>query len=127
MNKSYRSIYNEALGAWVAVSELDAAKGKSNSAGVESLVPPNAGFGNFALKKLVWASITALGLASTPTIYASTVQSGPLVGGVAAGGSACGIGATSWDGFNYTGVAVTDGTGFFSLVAGCSDYVHIML
>lgn len=28
MNKSYRSIWNEALGAWVAVSEIETAKGK---------------------------------------------------------------------------------------------------
>lgn len=28
MNKSYRSIWNEALGAWVAVSEIEKAKGK---------------------------------------------------------------------------------------------------
>ncbi|OXH91288.1 hypothetical protein CA831_07250, partial [Burkholderia multivorans] len=27
MNRTYRSIWNEALGAWVAASELDAARG----------------------------------------------------------------------------------------------------
>ncbi|WP_249214398.1 ESPR domain-containing protein [Burkholderia cenocepacia] len=28
MNKSFKSIWNEALGAWVAASELDRARGK---------------------------------------------------------------------------------------------------
>jgi len=27
MNKTYRSVWNEALGAWVAVSEVGAARG----------------------------------------------------------------------------------------------------
>jgi len=30
MNKSYRVIFNEALGAWVAVSEIESAKGKKS-------------------------------------------------------------------------------------------------
>ena len=33
MNKSHRSVWNESLGAWVAASELTAARGKSNKAG----------------------------------------------------------------------------------------------
>jgi len=33
MNKSYRSIYNEALGTWVAVSEIDSARGKKSRGG----------------------------------------------------------------------------------------------
>ncbi|HFC8542748.1 TPA: YadA-like family protein [Neisseria weaveri] len=36
MNKNYRSIWNEALGAWVAVSEIETAKGKPNTAGVKT-------------------------------------------------------------------------------------------
>ena len=32
MNKSYKTIWNEALGAWVAGSELDRAQGKRQSA-----------------------------------------------------------------------------------------------
>ena len=35
MNKSYRSIWNDALGAWVAVSEIETAKGKPVGSGVE--------------------------------------------------------------------------------------------
>ncbi|MCO8649406.1 autotransporter adhesin family protein, partial [Burkholderia multivorans] len=34
MNRTYRSIWNEALGAWVAASELDAARGKPNKSAV---------------------------------------------------------------------------------------------
>ncbi|MDO4907016.1 ESPR-type extended signal peptide-containing protein, partial [Neisseria sp.] len=35
MNKSYRSIWNEALGAWVAVSEIEKAKGKPAGSSVQ--------------------------------------------------------------------------------------------
>jgi hypothetical protein len=35
MNKSYRSIYNERLGAWVAVSETASARGKKSSGAVK--------------------------------------------------------------------------------------------
>ncbi|WP_369598783.1 ESPR domain-containing protein, partial [Pseudomonas aeruginosa] len=38
MNKSYRTIWNEALGAWVAASENDAARGKPNKRGAIALV-----------------------------------------------------------------------------------------
>ena len=34
MNKSYRSIWNESLGAWVAVSELTKARGKRSKSAV---------------------------------------------------------------------------------------------
>ncbi|HSW20371.1 MAG TPA: ESPR domain-containing protein [Ramlibacter sp.] len=34
MNRSYRSIWNEALGAWVAASEITSANGKRSKAGV---------------------------------------------------------------------------------------------
>lgn len=115
MNKSYRSIYNEALGAWVAVSELDTAKGKSNSNNSGNLVEPRtlSVCQTFKLKKQVWASIVALGFSSTSTVYASTIQSGPVIGGVAAGGSACAaVGAVqTHDGFNYTSAAVLMGVG----------------
>ena len=125
MNKSYRSIYNEALGAWVAVSELDTAKGKSNSNNSGSLVEPRTvSVGQtFKLKKQVWASIVALGFSPTSAVYASTIQSGPVIGGVAAGGSACtAFGTTqTYDGYNYTSAAVVDGSGNFSLVGGCSS------
>ena len=40
MNKSYRSVWNESLGAWVAVSELASAAGKRSTAKVDA--PPVA-------------------------------------------------------------------------------------
>jgi hypothetical protein len=47
MNKSYRSVYNEALGAWVATSEVTSSRGKKSSspvaAGVVALVLMLAG------------------------------------------------------------------------------------
>ncbi|WP_325089368.1 ESPR domain-containing protein [Burkholderia contaminans] len=38
MNKSYRTIWNEALGAWVAASENDSARGKPNKRSVVALI-----------------------------------------------------------------------------------------
>ena len=38
MNKSYRTIWNEALGAWVAASENDSARGKPNKRSVVALM-----------------------------------------------------------------------------------------
>src|SRR5579862_7226833 len=38
MNKSYRTIWNEAIGAWVAASELDSARGKPNKSSIVSVV-----------------------------------------------------------------------------------------
>ncbi|QFZ83828.1 hypothetical protein GFK26_14230 [Variovorax paradoxus] len=37
MNKSYRSIWNEALGAWVAASELTSARGKKSKSRVATV------------------------------------------------------------------------------------------
>ena len=31
MNKIFRTIYNESLGAWVAISEVDSTRGRSSS------------------------------------------------------------------------------------------------
>jgi hypothetical protein len=38
MNKSYRSIWNEALGAWVAASEITSARGKRSKSKVAAAV-----------------------------------------------------------------------------------------
>ncbi|WP_143282445.1 ESPR domain-containing protein, partial [Burkholderia mallei] len=38
MNRSYRSIWNEALGAWVAASEISSARGKPNKSAVAKVV-----------------------------------------------------------------------------------------
>jgi hypothetical protein len=34
MNRSYRTVWNEALGAWVAISEISSARGKKSSSKV---------------------------------------------------------------------------------------------
>ena len=67
MNKSYRSIYNEATGAWVAVSETTSARGKKSSG-----------------KKAAVAAVIALHLAVSGSAYAANAglaggpTSGPL-------------------------------------------------
>lgn len=43
MNKSYRSIWNEALGAWVAASEVTKARGKRGRSAVISLAVVGGG------------------------------------------------------------------------------------
>ncbi|MDO5667480.1 MAG: YadA-like family protein [Alcaligenaceae bacterium] len=50
MNYIYKSIFNESLGAWVAVSEIDSAKGKKSSGG------------NFAALKLLVLTLSAFGV-----------------------------------------------------------------
>lgn len=44
MNAIYRSVYNESLGAWVAVPEFTAAKGKKNSVKVSTSTRSQARF-----------------------------------------------------------------------------------
>ncbi|WP_373755485.1 ESPR-type extended signal peptide-containing protein, partial [Neisseria sp.] len=65
MNKNYRSIWNEALGAWVAVSEIENAKGKpakSGFAGALSAVGTVAGRGaRFAFTAVMSALLLASG------------------------------------------------------------------
>ena len=50
MNKSYRSIWNESLGAWVAASEITSARGKrSSSAAVISGAVLSVALASFGL------------------------------------------------------------------------------
>ncbi|MBO7806464.1 ESPR domain-containing protein, partial [Burkholderia pseudomallei] len=98
MNRSYRSIWNEALGAWVAASEISSARGKPNKS---------------AVAKVVTAAVLAVVVQAA---HASTIGVGT---GSLPGGSACGgIGGTGIgpDGTtNYTNRAITDGSGFYSI------------
>ncbi|RYG10537.1 MAG: hypothetical protein EON92_12460, partial [Burkholderiales bacterium] len=66
MNKSYKSIWNEALGAWVAASELCKTRGKSScsSKGIDGPSAPGVG-GRSAFSLLACAALTALGLAAS--------------------------------------------------------------
>ncbi|WGS48029.1 ESPR-type extended signal peptide-containing protein (plasmid) [Burkholderia sp. JSH-S8] len=95
MNKSYRTIWNEALGAWVAASELAKSRGKSNKSAVATAVA------------------AAVLVAASQGGYASTIA---FSGGLPCGSSGVGPDGTT----NYTSRAITDGNGSFSTVAGCS-------
>lgn len=75
MNKSYRSIYNEATGAWVAVSETTSARGKKSSG-----------------KKAAVAAVIALHLAVSGSAYAANAG---LAGGTNVGTTGTGMGTTN--------------------------------
>ncbi|WP_269139271.1 ESPR domain-containing protein, partial [Burkholderia stagnalis] len=95
MNRAYRSIWNEALGTWVAASELASARGKSKrSASVKLLV-------------------SLLLLAGAPLVNASTYSSNLTCN------SGAGVGP---DGVtNYAASTnPVDGSGVWSNVAGCN-------
>ncbi|WP_321965321.1 ESPR-type extended signal peptide-containing protein, partial [Paraburkholderia sp. J7] len=61
MNKSYRSIWNEATGAWVAVQENAVARGKKKSSrrALVALAAAGAGTAGFVLPGSAWADICA--------------------------------------------------------------------
>ncbi|QUN38887.1 hypothetical protein KEH56_11930 [Burkholderia cenocepacia] len=98
MNKIYRTIWNESLGAWVAASELESARGKSSKS---------------TLSVAVAAALIAVGASKTayaqvpcgPTLLVQCVQSGvvgslnnPVAVGATAtatGGSAAALGASA--------------------------------
>ncbi|MBF0804587.1 YadA-like family protein [Neisseria sp. 19428wB4_WF04] len=87
MNKNYRSIWNEALGAWVAVSEIETAKGKPAGCRVKAAggirilslvlrtIPLSLGF------YAVSANVHAANITCTSS---STITSGSLVCGTGA-------------------------------------------
>ncbi|WP_049117030.1 ESPR-type extended signal peptide-containing protein, partial [Burkholderia cepacia] len=96
MNRTYRSIWNEALGAWVAASEHDSARGKPNKSAVMVA----------AVAALV---ISLPGLAEANTINTQQTcltGSNGAVGRVNPGGTQ-----------NQAG----DGSGTYSVVAGCNS------
>ncbi|MCV9986367.1 ESPR domain-containing protein, partial [Burkholderia pseudomallei] len=96
MNRAYRSIWNESLGAWVAASELDSAHGKGKrSASVKLLV------------SLLLATLAPAGYASTYT-----------------GSLACTSGAGTVLGHSLPAQTSgpVDGSGTWSNVAGCNAY-----
>jgi len=94
MNRTYRTVWNESLGAWVAASELDSARGKGNrSASVRIL-----------------ASLLLLGVVQFS--YAGTYTGSDTCNSPA---------ATSPDGARAlpAGGAPINGNGAWSSVAGC--------
>jgi len=72
MNKNYRSIWNDALGAWVAVSELDSACGKSASSVVTR--SPDTGAG--AMSGIVDGFLDGMPALSVLTVAAVAVAAG---------------------------------------------------
>ncbi|MBR7901672.1 ESPR domain-containing protein [Burkholderia multivorans] len=61
MNRTYRSIWNEALGAWVAASELDSARGKPNKSAVVKAVATVALVAGAAVGNVAHAQYSAGG------------------------------------------------------------------
>nr|WP_308021760.1 ESPR domain-containing protein [Neisseria canis] len=74
MNKNYRTIWNDALGAWVAVSEIEKAKGKPAGSKV-STVAKTGSSKSLQLKIIISSLIAALGMFSFSSSFAA---SGPL-------------------------------------------------
>ena len=97
MNKSYRTIWNESLGAWVAASELATARGKRSRS---SKIQTAAGL----------LLIGAVQLAQGNTIAFSGAQACGNSGGVGPDGTR-----------SYAaGSLPVDGSGTYTTVAGCS-------
>jgi autotransporter adhesin len=109
MNKVYKSVWNESIGAWVAVSETAAARGKRNG----------------RLAKAVVASAVTLGAASGASASVS-LDGGTLIdsGVVRSNGVAIGSGTIASD--NY-GVAIGGGaqaTGVNDISMGADTHVN---
>jgi autotransporter adhesin len=75
MNRTYRSIWNEALGAWVAASELSASRGKRSASSAVALVCMLAAFGastdSRAASSAVPGSATTTGTAGPANVCVS--------------------------------------------------------
>jgi len=93
MNKIYKSVWNEPLGAWVAVSEQGAARGKRSGRGAKVLLATLASFGALHAS----ASVTLDG--GTVTSNGSSIANGVAIGSGSAAsddyGSALGAGANA--------------------------------
>jgi autotransporter adhesin len=100
MNKSYKSIWNESLGTWVAVSEISGARGKPSR-------NRKAAAAGLALALLLpgWQGMAS---ASVVTLEGSCVNGMQTAGGV--------VGSKTYP---DTPGQATDGTGTYSTVAGC--------
>ena len=95
MNKSHRSIWNEALGTWVAASELTAARGKKNSAGHALLAIAILVASSSALA-VVDSGIDS-GVASAPSTIAISSSTGSAAQASATAAIALGSGAAARD------------------------------
>ena len=106
MNRTYRSIWNEALGAWVAASEIDSARGKPNKSAV------------------VVAAVAALAISLPSLASASTYIPGTVNGfgqfTVSSCTSSSGNTAAGRTTMGDTNAYPTDGSGTWSTVTGCN-------
>ena len=109
MNKSYRSIWNEALGAWVAASELTSARGKRSSSARRST------FRLLAVASLYAALQGTSGVAYANLIYTDST----CVTGSSSAVGRVNPGSTS-NGSAGVGAPAQDGSGTYSVVAGCN-------
>ena len=97
MNKSYRSIWNESLGAWVAASETAKARGKKSSS-----------------RRVAAAVLSLLSVAMAPGAFANTlITAQTCVTGSSGTVGRTNPGTTS----NHPG----DGSGTYSVIAGCQS------
>ncbi|MDQ0017842.1 hypothetical protein J2W23_006258, partial [Variovorax boronicumulans] len=134
MNKSYKSIWNEALGAWVAVSELAAGKGKSKnverprkgvfpfgfrmdavSVAIMLFVSGMTGDANAAIVGVQFPEGTATGCLSGASGVVYRTNPGPTnLAGMTAGGVQVGSGSGTY-GWVSGCAAIASGTGYVAL------------
>ncbi len=134
MNQTYRSIWNESLGAWVAASELTLAKGKPGRAG-RSVTLADAGASrqrNAAALSAIGAAVIGLllSLAVSQSVYAQTDLGGGTGAGVrhiAIGGSTANCTPVSDSSYTIrTGLttanqgAISNGTESIAIGGNCS-------
>ncbi len=127
MNKSYRSIWNEALGAWVAVSEIETSRGKPSGSLLGRSVRRIVALPGFSLNALMLA-LAALGWAGqaqaadaycmgattqTYTAAGDQVVCGEGASATGAGGIAIGA-STTFSGLTYASASST-GAGSIAL------------
>ncbi|WP_407945890.1 ESPR-type extended signal peptide-containing protein [Paraburkholderia metrosideri] len=112
MNKSYISVWNEALGSWVAASENTRARGKRSSsrvvAGIGIVAVVLSGVSGMALAAVITAPLQAQdGLYSTGAASATGGDSVAVGAGFTAcqqGGTA--VGASSTAGYNGSALGI---------------------
>ena len=105
MNKVYRSIYNEALGAWVATSEVSSACGKKTGSSRLLSKPQSENSANAhrRLQALSMSLLVLLGLGLSPTIsYAQSFTLGAHNTATGAHSAAIGLDNTSTGAHSFT-------------------------
>jgi autotransporter adhesin len=118
MNRSYRTVWNDALGAWVAASEVTKARGKRSSKAVAALmtiVVVAASFSGEAFSQSLGGGNAAAGTGATaisPTTgecAALTPSGQPLYTNASASNLAIAIGCSADAGSNVGNIAIGEG------------------